>query len=227
MKKFEITSFSVPFIRVAIVDDHKVVADGFERIVNESEQARVIGKAYSAAGCLELIDATTPDVLLLDIGLTDGNGIDLCAKIKEKYPQVKVLMLSGYGELFTINRALKAGADGYMLKSSMSEEVIDGICTVVSGERGFPYDIQFAQPGQVNIPQTVISKRMLPYPVNIAGEYQADNIALPAGIPEIESIKRRRGNFNYLAACIRLALPCNLRQIQLHKLALQRDIERA
>ena len=135
MKKFEITSFSVPFIRVAIVDDHKVVADGFERIVNESEQARVIGKAYSAAGCLELINASPPDVLLLDIGLADGNGIDLCAKIKEKYPLVKVLMLSGYGELFTINRALEAGADGYMLKSSMSEEVIEGIHTVISGER--------------------------------------------------------------------------------------------
>jgi DNA-binding NarL/FixJ family response regulator len=134
-RNFELTTFNNPFIRVAIVDDHKVVADGFERIVNESEQARVIGKAYSAEGCLALLETACPDVLLLDVGLPDLNGISLCSTIKEKYPHVNVLMLTSYGELFTINRALDAGVGGYMLKSASTEEVIEGIAVVASGGR--------------------------------------------------------------------------------------------
>jgi DNA-binding NarL/FixJ family response regulator len=96
-------------IRVAIVDDHKIIADGLERLINESDTAQVVGKAYSMAGCWELLKGGQPEVLLLDISMPDGNGIDLCPKIKEKYPHVKVLMLTSYGELATITRALDAG----------------------------------------------------------------------------------------------------------------------
>ena len=122
-------------INVVIIDDHKVIADGLERLINESEDVRVACKAFSVAGCLELLNNTQPDVLMLDIGLPDGNGIDLCEQIKAKYPQQKVLMLTSYGELATINRALDAGADGYILKNSMPEELLEGIRTVASGQR--------------------------------------------------------------------------------------------
>ena len=135
MKNFELTAFNLPFIRVAIVDDHKSVAEGFERLINDSENVRVIGKAYNVAGCRELLEAAQPDVVLLDVGLPDGNGIDLCCEIKKKYPLVKVLMLTSYNELYTITRALDAGVDGYVLKSSMSDEVLEGICAVASGKR--------------------------------------------------------------------------------------------
>jgi len=135
MKNFELTDFSLTYIRIAIVDDHKAVADGFERLLNASDNVRVIGKAYNVAGCKELLETVVADVVLLDVSLTDGNGIDLCRMIKEQYPQVKVLMLTSYGELFTINRAFDAGADGYVLKSSMSEEIIEGIQTVAEGKR--------------------------------------------------------------------------------------------
>ncbi|MDR0429985.1 MAG: response regulator transcription factor [Tannerellaceae bacterium] len=122
-------------IAVAIVDDHKVIADGLERLINESGTACVIGKAYSVAGCLKLLKDRRPDILLLDISMPDGSGIDLCLEIKAKYPQVKVLMLTSYSELATITRALDAGANGYVLKNSEPEELLEGICTVASGER--------------------------------------------------------------------------------------------
>jgi len=141
-RTFELSVFNNPIIRVAITDDHKVVNDGFERVVNASEQARVIGKAYSAAGCLALLETVQPDVLLLDVGLPDINGIDLCIMIKEKYPDVGVLMLTSYAEMFTIRRALEAGANGYMLKSAMSEEVIEGIARVASGERYLSSEVE-------------------------------------------------------------------------------------
>ncbi|MDR2468904.1 MAG: response regulator transcription factor [Tannerella sp.] len=122
-------------IRVAIADDHRIIADGLERLINESKIAHVIGKAYSVAGCRELLKGCQPEVLLLDISMPDGNGIDLCPKIKEQYPQVKILMLTSYGELAVVTRALNAGADGYLLKNSEPEELLEGIRTVASGER--------------------------------------------------------------------------------------------
>jgi DNA-binding NarL/FixJ family response regulator len=126
---------------VAIVDDHKIIADGLEQLINKSETACVTGKAYSVAGCLELLKGNQPEVLLLDVSMPDGNGIDLCPKIKTKYPQVKVLMLTSYGELATITRALDAGADGYVLKNSLPEELLEGICTVASGKRFLCEDV--------------------------------------------------------------------------------------
>lgn len=122
-------------IKVAVVDDHKIITDGLERLINESRIATVTGKSYSVAGCREMLKSNQPDVLLLDISMPDGNGIDLCTIIKRIYPNIKVVMLTSYGELSTINRAMNAGADGYLLKNSEPEELLEGIRTVVSGER--------------------------------------------------------------------------------------------
>ena len=122
-------------IRVAVVDDHKIITDGLERLINESKTVSVIGKAYSVAECLKLLKTIRPDVLLLDISLPDGNGIELCSKIKKNYPRIKVIMLTNYGELTTIAGALDAGADGYVLKNSDTEELLEGIRRVAVGER--------------------------------------------------------------------------------------------
>jgi DNA-binding NarL/FixJ family response regulator len=122
-------------IRVAIVEDHKVVADGFERLINDSQMAQVIWKAYSVAECNKLLKENEIDVLLLDISLPDGNGIDLCPQIKAQYPDVKILMLTSYSELSIIMRVLEDGASGYILKNAMTEEILEGISVVASGER--------------------------------------------------------------------------------------------
>jgi DNA-binding NarL/FixJ family response regulator len=132
---FQLSTFNSQLIHVAVVDDHKIIADGLERLIDESGTACVIGKAYSVAGCMELLKNKQPEVLMLDISMPDGNGIDLCLKIKKEYPQVKVLMLTSYGELATITRALDAGADGYVLKNSLPEELLEGIHAVASGGR--------------------------------------------------------------------------------------------
>ncbi|MDR1222057.1 MAG: response regulator transcription factor [Tannerella sp.] len=129
------TKNNLPSINVAIVDDHHVIADAPERLISEPGTACVTGKAYSVAGCRNLPESRRPDVLLLDISMPDGSGIDLCRKIKETYPHVKVLMLTSYGELATIAAAPDAGASGYVLKSSLPEELLEGIHAVASGGR--------------------------------------------------------------------------------------------
>ena len=122
-------------IRVAIVDDHKVVAEGFEHLINDSGKAQVTGKAFSVAGCWELLAKQQADVLLLDVSLPDGNGIDLCPQIKTLYPELKILMLTSYSELSIIMRVLENGATGYILKNAMVEEIIEGIHVVASGKQ--------------------------------------------------------------------------------------------
>ena len=122
-------------IRVQLVDDHPLVVEGLVRIINDSKIACITGTASSLKECRRIIARCVPDVLLLDIGLPDGNGIDACAEILQAYPEVKILMLTGYSELNVITRSLENGALGYVLKNSTVEEIIEGICTVALGER--------------------------------------------------------------------------------------------
>ncbi|MCL2597722.1 MAG: response regulator transcription factor [Paludibacter sp.] len=121
-------------INVAIVDDHQIVIDGLEKIITESEVACLCGKAYNAGGCWKMLQEVKPQVLLLDVGLPDESGIDLCPKIKEKYPTLNILILTSYSEYSLIVQALKSNASGYILKNAMPEEIIEGITTVAQGK---------------------------------------------------------------------------------------------
>lgn len=122
-------------VSVQIVDDHKMFIEGIEKIINESGIARVIGTANSVHACWDMLRDDQPDVLLLDIHLPDGNGIDLCPKLKEKYPGLKILALTSFAEYAVVNRMLEGGALGYVLKNAMSEEILQGIETVAEGKK--------------------------------------------------------------------------------------------
>jgi len=71
---------------------------------------------------------------MLDVGLPDGSGMDLCPHVKEKYPEINILMLTSYAEYAVISHVLNNGASGYILKNAMPEEIIQGIATVASGK---------------------------------------------------------------------------------------------
>jgi DNA-binding NarL/FixJ family response regulator len=122
-------------VQVQIVDDHKVVVEGLEKLINDSDIAKVIDKAYNIADCWKMLEKQQSNVLLLDIGLPDGDGIDLCGEIKQKYPEINILMLTSYAEQAVIMRAFEAGALGYILKNSLIEEIIEGIETVAAGKK--------------------------------------------------------------------------------------------
>ncbi|GHT43616.1 DNA-binding response regulator [Bacteroidia bacterium] len=122
-------------IKVAVVDDHRIVIDGLEKIVAESGIAVLTGKAGTVAGCREMLKAGLPDVLMLDVGLPDGSGMDLCPQLKAEYPAMNILMLTSYAEYAVISHVLNNGASGYILKNATSEEIIEGIRTVSSGKR--------------------------------------------------------------------------------------------
>jgi DNA-binding NarL/FixJ family response regulator len=128
-------------INVGIVEDHRVVADGFEYLINESGAASVIGKAYSVAECHRMLATKPIDVVLLDVGLPDGSGLELCPQLKADYPELKIIMLTSYSETSLILRALDGGASGYILKNAMTEEIIEGIQTVMAGEKFLCHEV--------------------------------------------------------------------------------------
>jgi DNA-binding NarL/FixJ family response regulator len=122
-------------IKVQIIDDHRVVAEGFRKIIDESGVATVTGMAFTASQGWQMLVNEQPDVLLLDVGLPDGNGMELCPQIKALYPAVNILMVTTYAEYTIISHVLNNGASGYILKTADSEEIIEGIKTVADGKR--------------------------------------------------------------------------------------------
>ena len=129
----QFSTLNSQLIRVSIVDDHKMVVESLSKVINESDIAQVTGKYYNLESCHQGLAKERPDILLLDIGLPDGNGIDFCAEIIKEYPEIKIIMLTTYKEFHVAKRALHNGALGYILKNAGSEEVFAGIETVSKG----------------------------------------------------------------------------------------------
>jgi DNA-binding NarL/FixJ family response regulator len=121
-------------ITVHITDDHKVLVEGLKILIEESKTITVTGVSYSLKECRQVLEFRKPDVLLLDINLPDGSGIDFCNEVRKKYPQIKILILTTHNEYFVAKQVMDNGASGYILKNSLSEEVIAGIETVMDGE---------------------------------------------------------------------------------------------
>jgi DNA-binding NarL/FixJ family response regulator len=128
-------------IRVQIIDDHKMLVEGLCKLINESGVALVTNVSYNAADCSRMLAQELPNVLLLDINLPDANGVDLCKELIVKYPSLKILALSSYGEYSVVRRMMENGAMGYVLKNAMSEEVLAGITAVANGEKFMCHDV--------------------------------------------------------------------------------------
>lgn len=122
-------------IRAIVADDHAVVRRGLRELLSESREVAVIGEAGTARETLEQVRSGKWDVLVLDINLPDGSGLDVLRQVKQEYPQLPVLILTIYAEEQFAVRALRAGAAGYLTKESAPEELVDAIRKVVHGGR--------------------------------------------------------------------------------------------
>jgi len=121
-------------VNILIVEDHPIVIEGLKTTLEDSGIACLSGTAQNGKECLAFLHNQTPDVILLDINLPDISGIDLCKTIKTKYPEIKVLALTTFMQRDHVNRMMENGASGYILKNSPSEEIIEGIQTVMEGK---------------------------------------------------------------------------------------------
>jgi DNA-binding NarL/FixJ family response regulator len=132
---------TIPKIKIFLVDDHRLVRRGIKSLLNKYYDFEIIGEADSGEETLEKIQENTPEIILMDVSLPKMNGFETIAKIKELFPKVKALFLSMHDEAEYIIRSIKSGGDGYILKSAESDELINAIRSIASGEKYYSDDI--------------------------------------------------------------------------------------
>lgn len=128
-------------IKVVLVDDHQLIRMGISALLNSEKDIEVIGQATSAKEVMDMVEEKQPNVVLMDISLDDGDGIVLTKEINKKHKDVAVIMLSMHVKEDYIQRSLKAGAAGYILKDSPKEELIKAIKEVANGGKYFAGEV--------------------------------------------------------------------------------------
>ena len=131
------TAATTGVVRLVIVDDHALVRDGLRARLSVVPSLLVVGEAASGPDALALADADAPDLMLVDVGMKGMNGIELATELRRRHPQVKVLMLSMYDNREYVLSAIRAGACGYVLKESPTEDIISAISAVCAGGNYF------------------------------------------------------------------------------------------
>jgi len=116
------------------VDDHPVVREGLAMHLATQADLQVCGEAEDVPGALAQLDSTRPDLAIVDISLKKGNGIDLIGRIKDRCPAVRILVWSMYAENLYAERALRAGAQGYLHKGRATSHLLDAIRAVLAGK---------------------------------------------------------------------------------------------
>ncbi len=120
--------------RVLIVDDHAVVRKGIQMFLSTEPTVQAIGEAVSAQDAIHKAQSLQPDVVLMDLVMPQGDGVEAIAEIKRRTPNIKVIVLTTFGDEVRVNAAMEAGADGYLLKDADGEALLQAIHAVQRGD---------------------------------------------------------------------------------------------
>jgi DNA-binding NarL/FixJ family response regulator len=139
-EKLSVTERTRP-ARILIVDDHPMVREGLTMRISAQPDLKVCGEAETEDGALALAKELNPDLMLIDISLKSGHGIELVKQIKSQLPAVKMLVVSGFQASLYAERAWRAGALGYLNKQESNDKVLEAIHTVLAGKLYFNSEI--------------------------------------------------------------------------------------
>src|SRR4051812_7464405 len=120
--------------KIVIVDDHAIVRQGLAELINDQPDLVAVGEAESPPDAIKILAEVKPDVAVVDITLAGGDGIELCRQIHERWPSMGILVLSMHDESLYAERALRAGAMGYVMKQEPQQTVMAAIRRVLNGE---------------------------------------------------------------------------------------------
>jgi DNA-binding NarL/FixJ family response regulator len=120
--------------KVFLVDDHGVLRQGMKKLIDLEKDFEVCGEAADAMEALQRLPASKPDVALIDIGMKGIGGLDLIKNLKQRLPRLPILVMSMYEESLYAERALRAGAKGYIMKHEPADQVLAALRRVVSGK---------------------------------------------------------------------------------------------
>jgi DNA-binding NarL/FixJ family response regulator len=120
--------------KILLVDDHPLVREWLANLINQQSDLQVCGEASNAPEALELVGTAKPDIAIVDISLEGGSGIELIKNIKALHPGVMVIVLSMHDEMLYAERALRAGARGYIMKREATKKVLHAVRCVLEGK---------------------------------------------------------------------------------------------
>lgn len=127
--------------KVLLADDHQLFRNGIKHIINNSELFEVVGEADSCAITMDKVSELSPKVILLDITMPDGNGLDLIEPIFKINNEIKIIMLSMHEDGHYIVQSVRKGAQGYLLKNADEQELLEALKTVVHGKKYFKGEV--------------------------------------------------------------------------------------
>lgn len=120
--------------KILLVDDHPLVREWLANLINQQLDLQVCGEAANASEALELVGTAKPDIAVVDISMEGGSGIELIKNIKALYPNVMVIVLSMHDEMLYAERALRAGARGYIMKREATKKILLALRAVLAGK---------------------------------------------------------------------------------------------
>jgi len=121
-------------LRVVLVDDHEVVREGLRALLDAEDGIEVVGESGTVADAVRRVGYDSPDVVVLDVRLPDGSGIEACREIRARWPGVRVLMLTSFADDEALFASIMAGASGYVLKQIKGSDLISSVRRVGRGE---------------------------------------------------------------------------------------------
>ena len=143
-------------IRVLLVDDHAVVREGYRRLLERYQRIQVVGEAADAARACKLAASIEPTVVVMDIALPGGSGLEAMRRMLVHEPRLRVLIFSMHGEAIFVSRAMQAGARGYITKSSAPEVLVTAVHAIAQGERFLSEDVAAEAPKSDRLPASGI-----------------------------------------------------------------------
>jgi DNA-binding NarL/FixJ family response regulator len=121
-------------LRVLLVDDHEVVRAGLRALLEAQDGIEVVGEVGTAADAVRQVGFNAPDVVVMDVRLPDGSGVEATRKIRDRWPDVAVLVLSSFADEEALMSSIEAGAAGYLLKRVDTDAIVDAVRAVGAGE---------------------------------------------------------------------------------------------
>ncbi len=147
-------------IKVIVVDDHPMVLEGMRSMLTQISFVELVGAVVNAFQVMELVNIKAPDILITDINMPEVSGIDLTAKLRAEFPQVKVIAMSTFKERSYISQMIQTGASGYLVKTASKEEIEEAILSVYEGKLYMSVDINLSDEDKKSIGKVpVISSR--------------------------------------------------------------------
>jgi DNA-binding NarL/FixJ family response regulator len=167
-------------INVLIADDHKIVRDGLKSILMQHPvEVTVTGEAASGTEVLALLEVVAADLVLMDIDMPELNGIETTRQIRERFPAVKVVMLTMTDNEQLVRESMQAGAQGYLLKSGGHKELLHAIHSVAEGEEYF----------SVELTKILLQRVQSPRPVQAVGGAVPEQLPVQISVRELEVLR--------------------------------------